>query len=109
MGRETSGHPVTRSLPRQFVIPASEFYQFSPSPRANADVEVLLSISPKNYPLGIKDIVTHGDFPIVWTNPSKPARNVYFQIGHSASLFENPDFVRMFANALRWGLNRPVE
>ncbi|MCS2441200.1 ThuA domain-containing protein [Bacteroides uniformis] len=45
-------HPVTKNLPASFVAPASEWYQWTPSPRQNKDVEVLLSLSPKNYPLG---------------------------------------------------------
>ena len=68
---DSKQHPVTRTLPLQFVAPASEFYQFSPSPRANKNIEVLVSISPRNYPFGIKDIITHGDFPIVWTKYPK--------------------------------------
>ena len=56
-------HPVTKNLPASFVAPASEWYQWTPSPRQNKDVEVLLSLSPKNYPLGIKDVVNFGDFP----------------------------------------------
>ena len=65
---DTTEHPVTRTLPAQFVAPASEFYQWNPSPRLNPDVTVLLSISQKMYPFGIKDVVKWGDFPVVWTN-----------------------------------------
>lgn len=97
---ETSQHPVTRSLPSQFVVPASEFYQFSPSPRANKDVEVLVSISPRNYPFGIKDIVTHGDFPIVWTN--RKYRMIYLNMGHGDEEFTDATQNLLFTNAFRW-------
>lgn len=97
---ENRQHSVTRNLPAQFVAPASEFYQFSPSPRANKDVEVLLSISPRNYPLGIKDIVTHGDFPIVWTN--KKYRMVYLNMGHGDEEFIDATQNLLFTNAFRW-------
>lgn len=93
-------HPVTRSLPRQFVAPASEFYQFSPSPRASEDVEVLLSISYKNYPMGVKDIVNHGDFPVVWTN--KRYRMVYLNMGHGDEGFIDATQNLLFTNAFRW-------
>ena len=73
-------HPVTKNLPASFVAPASEWYQWTPSPRQNKDVEVLLSLSPKNYPLGIKDVVNFGDFPIVWSN--KNYRMIYLNMGH---------------------------
>ena len=96
---ETS-HPVTRTLPAQFVVPASEFYQFSPSPRANADVEVLLSISPKMYPFGIKDIVSYGDFPIVWTN--RRYRMVYLNMGHGDEEFSDATQNLLFTNVFRW-------
>ena len=97
---ETQQHPITRSLPHQFVAPASEFYQFSPSPRANENVDVLISISPKNYPFGIKDIVTHGDFPIVWTN--KKYRMVYLNMGHGDEGFIDATQNLLFTNAFRW-------
>lgn len=32
-------HPVTKNLPASFVAPASEWYQWTPSPRQNKDVE----------------------------------------------------------------------
>lgn len=97
---ESQSHPVTRSLPQQFVVPASEFYQFLPSPRTNENVEVLVSISPKNYPFGIKDIVTHGDFPIVWTN--KKYRMVYLNMGHGDEGFIDATQNLLFTNAFRW-------
>ncbi len=97
---EKADHPITRTLPTNFVVPASEFYQFSPSPRANKNVEVLLSISPKMYPLGIKDIVSYGDFPIVWTN--KKYRMVYLNMGHGDEEFIDPTQNLLFTNAFRW-------
>ena len=45
-----------------------------------------------------------GDHPAIWTNPKKKARNVYFQFGHSKLLFQNPAFIKMLENALRWTL-----
>lgn len=97
---ETQLHPVTRSLPQQFVVPASEFYQYSPSPRANENVEVLVSISPENFPFGIKDIVTHGDFPIVWTN--RKYRMIYLNMGHGDEEFIDATQNLLFTNAFRW-------
>ena len=97
---ENETNPVVRTLPAQFVVPASEFYQFSPSPRMNRDVDVLLSISPKNYPFGIKDIVQRGDFPIVWTN--KRYRMVYLNMGHGGEGFIDATQNLLFTNAFRW-------
>jgi type 1 glutamine amidotransferase/VanZ family protein len=97
---DTDQHTVTKSLPREFVIPSSEWYQWNPSPRKNPDVEVLLSISPKNYPLGIKDVVKFGDFPIVWTN--KKYRMVYLNGGHGDECFTDATTNLLYVNVFRW-------
>lgn len=93
-------HPVTKNLPQSFVAPASEWYQWNPSPRLNKDVEVLLSISPKNYPLGIKDVVNFGDFPIVWSN--KNYRMIYLNMGHGDEEFIDGTQNLLLVNAFRW-------
>ncbi len=97
---DTNEHPITISLPQSFVVPASEFYQWQPSPRMNPDVEVLLSISPKMYPFGLKDVVKWGDFPIVWTN--KKYRMVYLNMGHGDEGFIDATQNLLFVNAFRW-------
>lgn len=97
---DTAGHDVTRNLPQSFVLPASEFYQWNPSPRRCSDVTVLLSLSPKNYPLGIKDVVLGGDFPVVWTN--NLYRMVYLNMGHGDEEFIDPTQNLLFTNAFRW-------
>lgn len=97
---DKADHPVTRSLPESFVVPASEWYQWNPSPRQNKDIEVLMSISPKNYPLGIKDVVSHGDFPIVWTNTKY--RMIYLNMGHGDEEFIDATQNLLFVNAFRW-------
>ena len=101
---DTQEHPVTSSLPQTFVVPASEFYQWQPSPRLNPDVEVLLSISPKMYPFGLKDVVKHGDFPIVWTNTKY--RMVYLNMGHGDEGFIDATQNLLFVNAFRWVVSR---
>ena len=97
-------HPVTVSLPQTFVVPASEFYQWQPSPRLNPDVEVLLSISEKMYPFGLKDVVRWGDFPVVWTN--KNYRMIYLNMGHGDEGFIDATQNLLFVNAFRWIVSR---
>lgn len=97
---DTHKHSITKSLPKEFVAPASEFYQWEPSPRKNKNVEVLLSISKKMYPFGIKDIVKWGDFPVVWTN--KKYRMVYLNMGHGDEGFIDATQSLLFVNAFRW-------
>lgn len=93
-------HPVTKNLPASFIAPESEWYQWTPSPRLNKDVEVLLSISEDNYPLGIKDVVNFGDFPVVWTN--KKYRMIYLNMGHGNDEFTDATQKLLFVNAFRW-------
>ena len=97
---DNAEHPVTKNLPASFVAPASEWYQWNPSPRQNKDVEVLLTLSTKNYPLGIKDVVKSGDFPIVWTN--KNYRMVYLNMGHGDEEFMDATQNLLLVNAFRW-------
>ncbi len=97
-------HPVTKNLPKSFVLPPSEFYQWQPSPRKNKDVEVLMSLSKKNYPFGIKDVVKFGDFPIVWTN--KRYRMIYLNMGHGDEEFIGTEQNLLLVNAFRWVVSR---
>ena len=97
-------HPVTKNLPASFVAPASEWYQWTPSPRQNKDVEVLLSLSPKNYPLGIKDVVNFGDFPIVWSN--KNYIMIYLNMGHGDEEFIDGTQNLLLVNAFRWVVSK---
>ena len=97
---DTQEHAVTKNLPKEFVVPACEWYQWDPSPRKNKDVEVLVSLSQKNYPLGIKDIVRWGDLPIVWTNTRY--RMIYLNIGHGDEEFIDPTQNLLITNAFRW-------
>jgi type 1 glutamine amidotransferase len=97
-------HPITKSLPASFIAPESEWYQWNPSPRDNKDVEVLVSLSADNYPLGIKDVVNRGDFPIVWTN--KKYRMIYLNMGHGDDEFTDATQKLLFINAFRWVLSQ---
>ena len=97
---DNQSHDVTKNLPAQFVCPSSEFYQWQPDPRSNPDVEILLSLSPKNFPMGLKDVVFGGDFPVVWTH--KPYRMLYINMGHGDECFSDATQNLLFVNALRW-------
>ena len=54
--------------------------------------------------LDIKDIITHGDFPIVWTN--KKYRMVYLNMGHGDEGFIDATQNLLFVNAFRWVVSR---
>lgn len=97
---DNTSHPVTKNIPISFIAPESEWYQWNPSPRENENVDVLLSISPDNYPLGIKDVINFGDFPVVWTN--NKYRMIYLNMGHGDDEFTDATQKLLFINAFRW-------
>jgi type 1 glutamine amidotransferase len=92
--------PITRHLPAQFKSPANEWYSWKPSPRANKDVKVLLTLDKTNYPLGFKDILNGGDIPVAWTNTKY--RMIYMNMGHGDNIFTDEDQNRLFEDALLW-------
>ena len=100
MDVESRTHPVTKNLPERFVAPASEFYQWQPDPRSNPSLEILVSLAPENFPMGLKDVVFGGDFPIVWTN--RAYRMIYLNMGHGDECFSDATQNLLFVNALRW-------
>ena len=97
---DVTDHAVTKTLPETFVAPASEFYQWQPDPAQNPDIEIIASLSPKNFPMGLKDVVFGGDFPVVWTNTRY--RMVYINMGHGDECFSDATQNLLFVNALRW-------
>ena len=97
---EGHDHAITRNLPDQYVAPATEFYQWQPDPRYNPDIRILVSLSPRNFPLGLKDIVFGGDFPVVWSNTRY--RMVYINMGHGDECFSDATQNLLFVNALRY-------
>jgi len=97
---DDASHSVTKGLPATFLSPANEWYTWKPSPRLNKDVKVLLTLSPANYPLGFKDVITAGDLPVVWTNTRY--RMVYINMGHGDRIFSSDVQNRLFENAILW-------
>lgn len=95
---EDTEHPVMKGVSRSFSIPDDEWYTFDKSPRAN--VHVLANVDESTYTPDSD--IKMGDHPAIWTNQKVKARNVYFLMGHSKSLFDSEDFVKMFSNAILW-------
>lgn len=91
-------HPVTRHLPAKFVSPANEWYIWNPSPRLTKEVKVLLTLDPSNYPIGLKDTITGGDLPVVWTNTRY--RMIYMNMGHGDKIFTSKEQNALFEDAV---------
>ena len=93
-------HPVTRRLGATLDAPANEWYIWRPSPRLNKDVKVLLTLAPENYPIGLKDTITGGDLPVVWTNTKY--RMLYLNMGHGDKIFTSAEQDKLFEDAVLW-------
>jgi uncharacterized protein len=91
---------VTKGLPGSFISPLNEWYQWKPSPRLNKNVKVMVSLSPDNYPLGLKDIIPDGDLPVVWTNTGY--RMIYLNMGHGKGIFSDATQNMLIINVFRW-------
>ncbi|CAG5000411.1 Hercynine oxygenase [Dyadobacter sp. CECT 9275] len=97
---DDNNHPVTRRLPGAYASPVNEWYHWRPSPRNNKDVKVLVTLDPANYPLGIKDILTDGDTPVVWTNTRY--NMIYMNMGHGNKVMTDYQQNNMITDALFW-------
>jgi uncharacterized protein len=98
-------HPVTRGLPVDFLAPANEWYLWQPSPRLNSAVKVLVTLDPVNFPIGLKDTITAGDVPVVWTNTRY--RMVYVNMGHGDKIFTSLTQNLLFDQTVLWLLSTP--
>jgi uncharacterized protein len=97
---DDSSHPVTKGLPPSYISPLNEWYQWKPSPRERKNIKVLVTLSPENYPLGMKDIIPDGDLPVVWTNTDY--RMIYMNMGHGAGIFSDATQSMLIIDGLRW-------
>jgi type 1 glutamine amidotransferase len=99
---EDASHPCFKGVPPSFVVDEEEWYTYDRDPRPN--VHVLARVDESSYtpPSDIK----MGDHPVIWTNEKMKARNIYFQIGHHPSLFDNDNFKRMLRNSILWAAGR---
>ncbi len=93
-------HPIAAHIPSTFLSPSNEWYIWKPSPRLNKDVKVLLTLSPTNYPIGLKDVIKGGDVPVVWTNTRY--RMLYLNMGHGDKIFTSDVQNRLFEDSLLW-------
>lgn len=63
-------------------------------------MKVLLTLSPANYPLGMKDVIRGGDLPVMWTNTRY--RMLYMNMGHGDRIFTSNVQNRLIEDALLW-------
>lgn len=98
------GHPIVEGVPPTFVSPINEWYAWTPSPRSNASVKVLLTLDASNFPLGIKNTINGGDVPVAWINTRY--RMLYLNYGHGDRIFSTPTLPAIIDNGIRYLLDR---
>ena len=93
---ENPNHQLTQNLPAAFKTSPSEWYKWSKDLRKNKDIEILLSVDPRSFPLGTKaDETWHsGYYPIAWTN--KKFNMLYMNMGHNDIDYENKTNKQLF-------------
>lgn len=99
---EDRKHPVMKGISKSFVLDNDEWYTFNKNPRPN--VHVLATVDESTFKPASE--IKMGDHPVVWINEKMKARNVYFLMGHDASLLKSKDFSKMFTNAIQWAAGR---
>lgn len=97
---DDGAHPVAAGIPDAYDSPANEWYVWKPSPRLTKDVRVLATLDPSNYPLGLKDVLTSGDLPVVWTNTKY--KMIYMNMGHGDKIFTSCTQNKLIENAITW-------
>ncbi len=86
-------HPILAGIETPF---SSKGSLYQTSPLASSTTALLIGSIPKQKPE-----------PIAWTNTYKKSRIFYTSLGHRND-FENPQFVQLMGNAVRWAVNMPT-
>ena len=89
-----------KGVPPTFVAPINEWYAWTPSPRVNPDVKVLLTLDESNFPLGVKNTLNGGDIPVAWINTRYSM--VYLNYGHGDRIYSTPVLPTMIDNSVRF-------
>ncbi len=88
---EDRDHPVTKNLPKTFSSAPNEWYRWQNDLRKNPDIQILLSIDSKSFPLGTGpkqfEIWHDGYYPVVWTNVRY--KMIYLNMGHNDMDYEH--------------------
>ncbi|MBO9728744.1 MAG: ThuA domain-containing protein [Chitinophaga sp.] len=88
---EDHQHPATKNLPDTFSACPNEWYRWSNDLRKNRDIDILLSIDPRSFPLGTgpkpNEIWHSGYYPVVWTN--RKYNMIYLNMGHNDIDYEH--------------------
>lgn len=92
------GHPVMAGVKLPWS-PTDEWYSFASDPAARG-MTILARIDETSYRPGPK--LAMGRHPVIWTNPKAKGHVVYSALGHAPEAYDDPNYRRILANAIRW-------
>jgi type 1 glutamine amidotransferase len=91
-------HPIMAGV-RLPWSPTDEWYSFASNPSTRG-MTVLARIDEASYRPGQK--LAMGAHPVIWINPATKGHVVYSALGHTPAAYEDPNYRRILANAVRW-------
>lgn len=97
---EDASHPAMSRAGSSFIVDEDEWYTYDKSPRAAPYIHVIASVDEDSYSPASR--IRMGDHPVVWTNTSVKAKNIYFQFGHSPVLMQNETFLNILLDTIEW-------
>ncbi len=99
---ENRDDPATKSLPKDWVR-SDEWYSFKKSPRAEG-ITVLATLDETTYRprMATKSIRMGADHPIIWKHCVGKGRAFYSALGHTASAYQEPNYVAVLHGAIAW-------
>lgn len=100
---ETPRHPVLTGIRLPWTA-RDEWYSHRPSPRAGG-MTILARIDEASYRPGTT-LAMGADHPVVWTSRWGRGRVVTSVLGHTPEAYDDPNYRRLLANAIRWVAKR---
>jgi len=90
-----AAHPITQGAPASFRI-VDELYR---AERKDGDARIhVLAIG--------RSLETGAEYPVLWTVERPKGRTVVLTLGHDGRAHELPAFKQLYANSVRWTLDR---
>ena len=99
---EKKNHPVFKGVSDSFKISKEEWYTYDKVP--GQQVTVLANVDETSYSPPSTSLM--GYHPVIWTNTSVKAKNIYIFMGHDPGLFDNADYLAIIKNAIRWAAHK---
>jgi hypothetical protein len=90
-------------------VRTDEWYSFEKSPRGQPGFQILATVDEHTYHPKMlwMDVSMGADHPVVWKHMVGKGRVFYSALGHSASAYADPAYLKMLEEAIRWAGDVP--